>query len=92
VLAAGIIGAGIVCWLGTRDADLSSDPSMLGYNKSEERQMAILYGKQGELIEDWTNDLEQPGTQAIIIAVVSVLAAGSCFYFAKLSDADDKTV
>jgi hypothetical protein len=63
---------------------------MVGYNKPEQRQMAILYGKQGELIEDLSNDLKQPGTQAIIIVVVAVLIAGGCFYFARLLDADDE--
>ena len=86
VLLLGIAGAGMVYWLGTRSADLSDDSSMLGYNKPEERQMAILYGKGGELIEDWSNDLKQPGTQAIIIVVASALVAAGCFYFARLLD------
>ena len=88
ILLLGMAGAGIVCWLGTRAADLSDDPSMAGFNRSEERQMAILYGKSGELIEDWSNDLKQPGTQAII-AAFSVITASGCFYFARLSDEDD---
>jgi hypothetical protein len=88
VLAAGIISAGIVYWIGTRSPDVSDDLAMTGYNKPEQRQMAILYGKQGELIEDLTNDLKQPGTQAIIIVVAAVLIAGGCFYFARLLDHD----
>ena len=89
ILILGIASAGIVYWLGTRSPDLSDDLSMVGYNKPEQRQMEILYGKQGELIEDWSNDLKQPGTQAIIITVISALAAGGFFYFARLLD-DDK--
>jgi hypothetical protein len=89
VLALGIAGAGIVYWLGTRSPDLSDDLSMAGYNKPEERQMEILYGKSGELIEDWSNDLKQPGTQAVIIVVAAALFTGGCFYFARLSDDDD---
>ena len=61
---------------------------MTGYDKPAERQMGILYGKQGELIEDWSNDLKQPGTQAIIITLAAVLVAGCCFYFARLLDYD----
>jgi hypothetical protein len=91
MLALGVIGAGVIYWLGTRAADLSDDLSMVAYNKPEERQMEILYGKQGELIEDWSNDLKQPGTQAFIIAAVSVIIASGCFYFAKLLDDDDAT-
>ena len=86
ILILGIASAGIVYWIGTRSADLSDDLSMIGYNKPEQRQMEILYGKQGELIEDWLNDLKQPDTQAIIITVISALAAGGCFYFARLLD------
>lgn len=88
ILLSGIIGAGIVYWIGTRSEDLSGDLSMVGYNKPAERQMAILYGKQGELIEDWSNDLKQPGTQAIIIVVAAVLIFGGCFYFARLLNED----
>ena len=86
----GIVGAGIVYWLGTRSPDLSGDLSMTGYDKPERRQMAMLYGKQGQLIEDWSNDLKQPGTQAVIIIVAAVLVAGGCFYFARLWDYDDE--
>jgi hypothetical protein len=92
VLALGIIGASVVYWLGTRRADLSDDPAMAGYDKPEERQMAILYGRQGELIEDWSDDLKQPGTQAIIIVTVAALIAGCCFYFARLLDYDAEQV
>jgi hypothetical protein len=90
VLALGIAGAGIIYWLGTRAPDLSDDLSMVGYNKPVERQMGMLYGKSGEMIEDWSNDLKQPGTQAIIILVASALIAGGCFYFARLHDYDDE--
>jgi hypothetical protein len=90
VLVLGIIGAGLVYWLGTRAADLSDDPAMAGYDQPEERQMGILYGKQGELIEDWSNDLKQPGTQAVIIVAAAALAAAGCFYFAHLWDEDEE--
>ena len=90
ILLLGVAGAIAAYWLGTRSPDLSGDPSMAGFDKPEERQMALLYGRQGELIEQWTNDLKQPGTQAVIIVAVSVLLAGGCFYFARLSDFDDE--
>ena len=90
VLLVGIFSAGIVYWLGTRSPDVSDDLSMVGYDKSEQRQMGILYGKQGELIQDWSNDLKQPGTQAVIIILAAALVAGGCFYFARLLDYDDE--
>jgi flagellar basal body-associated protein FliL len=84
VLVLGLAGAGAVYWLGSRESDNSDDPSMLGFNRGEERQMEILYGKQGELIEEFTNDLKQPGTQAGLIIAATVIVAGGCFYFARL--------
>ena len=90
VLVLGIAGAGIVYWLGTRSPDVSDDLSMVGYNKAQTRQMEQLYGKSGLLIEEWLDDLKQPGTQAAIIAAVSIVVAAGCFYFARLSDDEDE--
>ncbi len=91
VLVLGIGGAGIIYWLGTRSPDLSDNLSMLGFNKAEQRQMGRLYGKMGTLIEDWTQDLKRPGTQAFFIVGFSVLVAGGCFHFARLLEPDDNT-
>jgi flagellar basal body-associated protein FliL len=91
VLVLGIGGAGVVYWLGTRSPDVSDDLSMLGYNKAQMRQMGMLYGKMGPVIEEWFDDLKQPGTQAEIIVVISVLIAAGCFYFAPWLNHDDKT-
>jgi hypothetical protein len=55
------------------------------------RQMGMLYGKMGPVIEEWFDDLKQPGTQAEIIVVISVLIAAGCFYFAPWLNHDDKT-
>ena len=91
VLLLGISSACLVYWIGTRSPDLSDDPSMVGFNRTESRQMAMLYGKMGLLIEDWTNDLKQPGTQAILIASATILIALGCFYFARLLENGDRT-
>lgn len=91
VLALGIAAAGLVYWLGTRNANLSDDLSMQGFNRAEQRQMGQLYGKSGLLIEQWSDDLKRPGTQAIIIALFSAAIAAGCFYFARLLDYDDET-
>ncbi|MGO8765457.1 MAG: hypothetical protein ACLQSR_10050 [Limisphaerales bacterium] len=90
VLALGILSAGLIYWLGSRNDDLSNDPSMLGFNRAEERQMGQLYGSSGELMDDLMDDLKQPGTQAILIVLVSGLAAAGCFYFARLVAIDDE--
>jgi hypothetical protein len=90
VLVLGMGGAGMVYWLGTRSPNVSDDLSMLGYNKAQTRQMGMLYGKMGPVIEEWCDDLKQPGTQAEIIVVVSILIAAGCFYFARLLGPDDE--
>ena len=90
VLVLGLGGAGVVYWLGTRSPDVSDDLSMLGYNKAQTRQMGMLYGKMGPVIEEWFDDLKQPGTQVEIIMVVSIFIAAGCFYFARLLGHDDE--
>lgn len=90
VLVLGIGGVGIVYWLGTHATDLSNDPSMLGFNKAESRQMGMLYGRQGLLIEEWSEDIKRPGIQATLILAFAALGASGCFYFARLLDVDDK--
>jgi hypothetical protein len=90
LLALGLGSAGVVYWLGTRTKDYSDDLAMIGFNRSEQRQMGILYGKQGELIEDLTNSLKRPGTQALIIGVIAAAAAAGCFFFARILDAEAK--
>jgi hypothetical protein len=87
ILLLGIFGADAAYWLGTRSADLSGDPSVVGYDKTQVRQMGILYGKQALWIEEWRHKLKHPGPQACVILAASVLAAGGCFYFARLLDA-----
>jgi len=94
VLLLGLGSAGAVYWLGTRSADSSDDPSIAGYadatSRAESRQMGMLYGKMGVLTEDLCNALKRPGTQAIIIAAISMLIASGCFYFARPSGHGDE--
>jgi uncharacterized protein (DUF39 family) len=90
VLVLGLGSAGLVYWLGTRSPDVSDDLSMVGYNKAQTRQMGMLYGKMGPVIEEWFDDLKQPGTQAEIIVGVSIVIAAGCFYFARLLGHDNE--
>ena len=95
VLLLGIGSAGIVYCFGSRSADSTEDPLLAGYSeaqsRAESRQMGLLYGKSGVLIDDLCDDLKRPGTQAIIIASVSALIASGCFYLARPLDSDDET-
>ena len=90
VLVLGIAAAGIVYWIGTRSPDLSNDLSMLGFNRAETRQMGQLYGKSGLMVQQWYEDLKQPGTQAVLITIFSILTAAVCYYIARLLDVDDE--
>jgi hypothetical protein len=89
VLVLGIASAGMLYWLRTRSPNLSDDLSMLGFNRATQRQMGQLYGRSGLLVEQWVDDLKQPGTQAILIAGFSVMVFAGCFHFARLLDCDD---
>ena len=90
LLLLGVVSAGVVYWLGSRAPDFSDDPAMVGFNRAEERQMGMLYGKQGKLIEDLTYALKQPGTQAFLVAAASAVIAAGCFYFARVLEDEAK--
>ena len=91
-LALGTAAAGLVYGMGKRNADLRNDASMQGFNRAEQRQMGQLYGKSGLLIDEWSEDLRQPGTQAVLIALASVLTSVGCFYFARLSEVEEESI
>jgi len=91
VLLAGIASAGFVYWQGTRGPDLRDNLSMVGYNRAARRQMGQLYGKMGTFIEDWSEDLKQPGKQAALIICGSFVVAVGCFYLARLTDSEERT-
>jgi hypothetical protein len=90
ILALGLIGAGVVYWLGSREPYISGDPAMSRFNRAEQHQLGVLYGKQGRLIEDLSDSLKQPGTQAILIVVAAAVVAAGCFYFARILEHEAK--
>ena len=88
VLSLGLTAAGAVYWIRTH-AGPTDDELLAANARAQSRQMGILYGKMGVLTQELAEDLKQPGTQACLIAAVSVLAALGCFYVARLSEEDD---
>ena len=90
VLLLGLVSAGAVYWLQSSAPDYSDDPAMLGFNRSEERQLGMLYGKQGQLIEDLNNSLKDPGTQAILIIIAAAVVAAGCFHIARILEDEAK--
>ena len=89
VLVLGLLAAGVVYAVGLRQAEMNNDPSMLGFNRAEQRQMGQLYGKSGLMVDDLIDDLKEPGVQAILIAVISGAVFSGCWYFARLVEVDD---
>jgi hypothetical protein len=83
VLLLGLGGAGVVYWQGTRAGGAPEDESMIGYSKIETRQMEMMYGKLGLLMENLKEDLQQPANQAFLIAAAAAALAGGCFYLAR---------
>lgn len=88
VLFLGLVCAGAIYWTGTHSTEPSEDELLPGNARAESHQMELLYGKMGLLTMELSDDLKQPGTQALLIAIGSVLAAAGCFYFARLMDDD----
>lgn len=84
ILVLGVAGAGTVYWLGARRADYPDDPAMVGFNRAAERQMSLLYGNQGKLIEDLDNWLKRPGSQALLVAAAAAVLALGCYQFSRL--------
>ena len=84
ILLTGVVSALTVYWVGSRRENIMDDPSMIGFNKAQDRQMQILYGKQGQLIEDVTGSLKQPGTQAVLIVIGAALVAALCYKISSI--------
>lgn len=91
VLLLGLVAAGAVYWIRTHFGEPSEDELLMGNARAESHQMGVLYGKMGILVLQWSDDLKQPGTQAILIAGVSILISAGCFYFARLLDDNAET-
>jgi hypothetical protein len=86
VLLLGIFGADLIYWLRTRSVDSPNPLPIAGEDKAATRQAETLFGQQTVLLDEWGRTLKRPGTQALMIVVTAALAAGGCFYFARLLD------
>lgn len=85
MLATGILSAGIVYWVESRSADLTDNSSLSAYYKTESRDRQIMYGKMGEIMDDFSTDLKDPATQAgLIIGLSGAVMAGFFFVANRL--------
>ena len=73
VLAAGVVGACVFYGIVARPSARPMDDMLPGYERSQNRQMRMLMGRTGVMMMEWQDALDQPGTQAVLIAAVTGL-------------------
>jgi flagellar basal body-associated protein FliL len=83
VLLLGLAVAGLVYWLGNRSNNNGLEEFQQATTRAETRQMEMLYGTSGGLMEDFVNALKRPGNQAMAILGVTVFIAAGCFYLSR---------
>jgi hypothetical protein len=83
VLALGFGSAGLVYWIGTRSQDARLEQFQESQTRAESRQMEMLYGTSGGLMQDFFTAMKRPGTQATTIIVAAGLIAAGCFYLGR---------
>ena len=86
ILLVGLVAAGAVYGLQSPPVDYRDDPALGALSRAEDRQMGMLYGKQGQLMEDLNHSLQQPRTQAMLILFTTAVGAGAALYLARRMD------
>ena len=86
VLIVGLCSAALVYVLRTWLAAPSPEDLLTNYQEANARQMGLLYGHSGVLMWEGLESLARPGTQAILIAVVTLLIAFICFRVGWVDD------
>src|ERR1700726_3992636 len=90
VVGLGIPGAGLFYWIEVRAAAPMIDELLPDYSRERTRDIGIMMGTLGVLMLGWTDALQRPGTQAIIIAAASALVALVCFRLAWVLDYNEQ--
>lgn len=90
ILIAGLCSAGVVYWIGKR----AEDPALADYRqaeaRAESRQMEMLYGTSGDIMQELVTAMKRPGNQALAIVAVTALVSCACFYLGRpLPDSDE---
>lgn len=84
VLVVGLLSAGALYWIETRNAQPGIEDLIPGYSRNASRQMGIFYGHAGEMMFAWKQWMAQPANQALLVAGASMLVALACFRIAWL--------
>lgn len=83
ILLLGLVSAGLLYWIRARPEDPALEQYRQDQSRAVSRQMQMLYGTSGNVMEDFVTALKRPGIQAIIIIVVTAVISGACFYLAR---------
>jgi hypothetical protein len=86
VLVAGLAAAGLHYIINGRSSAPTMDELMPGYSERRARTNSIIMGNMVVTLMGWVEGFKDPTTQAITIAIVSVLVAWGCFWIAGLLD------
>jgi hypothetical protein len=84
VLLLGLVVAGLVYWLSPAPEILPDEMSSALDFKKGATGAASNFGQMGAFSYSFSQKLKDPAIQAAIIAVVTVLVAGGCFFLAEL--------
>src|SRR4051794_32432668 len=86
VLVLGVTGAYLFYRASAQSAAPTIDELLPGYSERRARQTGILMGSLVVWLLESADQLKEPATQAVIIAIVSVVVALCCFRVAWLVD------
>jgi len=76
ILVAGLVGSGVFYLRQIRSAPPPmNEISAPGYLRARGSQQRIMMGPMGAILTDWQDTVQQPGVQATIIAVLSILVS-----------------
>lgn len=91
ILFAGLGVAGWVLWAAPALPKLPDDFQDEQTSRKAERAVEMNFGKSGLFAGELADDLKDPGTQALLIAIASILVAGGCFYIGHVQDRVEKS-
>jgi hypothetical protein len=83
ILFLGLASAGLLYWIRTRPEDPALEQYRRDESRAVSRQMQMLYGTSGNVMQDFLTALKRPGTEAIIIVIVTTLISGACLYLGR---------
>ena len=83
VLAAGLLTAGRIWWVERHRTEPTIEEVLPGTAARNSRQMGILYGPIVQAVWDFYQELQQPYTEAPLVAVASLIVMIGCFRLAQ---------